>query len=72
MAMVGELYRQQQELHKLLADKDKQIDDYKAQGARASRSEFLTSSAHSAVKHQDFSSEIAQAVSSSLPQPIQQ
>ncbi|CAG5127160.1 unnamed protein product, partial [Candidula unifasciata] len=37
MAMVGELYRQQQELFRLLALKDKQIDDYKSQGATVSR-----------------------------------
>ncbi|RUS86921.1 hypothetical protein EGW08_005326 [Elysia chlorotica] len=37
MAMVGELYRQQQELFRLLAAKDRQIDDYKAQGARLYR-----------------------------------
>ncbi|GFR62783.1 non-homologous end-joining factor 1 [Elysia marginata] len=37
MAMVGELYRQRQELSKLLAAKDRQIEDYKAQGARVSR-----------------------------------
>ncbi|BFZ22488.1 hypothetical protein BsWGS_25527 [Bradybaena similaris] len=37
MAMVGELYRQQQELFKLLALKDKQIDDYKSQGIKVSR-----------------------------------
>lgn len=37
MAMVGELYRQQQELFKLLAGKDRQIEDYKSQGAKVSR-----------------------------------
>ncbi|CAL1528364.1 unnamed protein product [Lymnaea stagnalis] len=37
MAMVGELFRQQQELFKILVAKDKQIDDYKSQGAKVSR-----------------------------------
>lgn len=40
MAMVGELQRQQKELHKLLAAKDRQIDDYKAQGGQVTRSKW--------------------------------
>jgi hypothetical protein len=39
MAMVGELTRRQQELFKIIQAKDKQIDDYKSQGAKCSRSE---------------------------------
>jgi hypothetical protein len=39
MAMVGELIRRQQELVKVIATKDKEIDDYRSQGAKVSRSE---------------------------------
>ncbi|XP_005103912.1 non-homologous end-joining factor 1 [Aplysia californica] len=42
MAMVGELYRQQQELFKILATKDKEIDDYKSQGVKATRKHIET------------------------------
>lgn len=38
MAMVGELTRRQQELVKIIQAKDKEIDDYKSQGAKVSRS----------------------------------
>ncbi|KAK3745360.1 hypothetical protein RRG08_064684 [Elysia crispata] len=52
MAMVGELYRQQQELFKLLEGKDRQIDDYKAQGARVSR-KFLATATFDEVAFQN-------------------
>jgi hypothetical protein len=38
--MVSELFRQQKELTSILAAKDKEIDDYKSQGVRTSRSEY--------------------------------
>ncbi|KAL8571021.1 hypothetical protein ACOMHN_037881 [Nucella lapillus] len=37
LAMVSELFRRQRELVTILGAKDKEIDDYKAQGVRASR-----------------------------------
>ena len=40
MAMVGELTRRQRELDKIMKSKDKEIDDYKSQGAKVSRSKF--------------------------------
>ncbi len=40
LAMIGELQRRQQELVKELKKKDKEIDDYKVQGVRVSRSTF--------------------------------
>ena len=40
LAMVGELSRRQNELYNLLYAKDKQIDDYKNQGAKVSRSKL--------------------------------
>ena len=43
MAMVGELTRRQQELIKIIQTKDKQIDDYKSQGAKCSRSKYCKS-----------------------------
>lgn len=43
LAMVGELTRRQKELIKIIQAKDKEIDDYKSQGAKASRSKFLGS-----------------------------
>ncbi|GFO20389.1 non-homologous end-joining factor 1 [Plakobranchus ocellatus] len=42
MAMVGELCRQRQELFKLLAAKDKQIDNFKAQGASVTQRSLET------------------------------
>lgn len=42
MAMVGELTRRQQELVKIIQAKDKQIDDYKSQGAKCSRKHIET------------------------------
>lgn len=44
MAMVGELTRRQQELIKIIQSKDKEIDDYKSQGARCSRKHIETPS----------------------------
>ena len=41
MAMVGELTRRQDELVKVIQSKDKEIDDYKSQGAKASRSKSV-------------------------------
>ena len=41
MAMVGELQRRQQELVKLLKLKDKEIDDYKVQGSKVTRSKYF-------------------------------
>jgi len=43
MAMVGELTRRQQELIKIIQNKDKEIDDHKAQGSKVTRSEFSKS-----------------------------
>ena len=40
LGMVGELLRRQEEMARLLANKDKEIDDYKSQGGRVSRSEW--------------------------------
>lgn len=40
MAMVGELTRRQKELFKIMQSKDKEIDDYKSQGVKASRSKY--------------------------------
>ena len=40
LAMVGELQRRQQELVKLLKLKDKEIDDYKIQGGKVTRSKY--------------------------------
>uniref|UniRef100_A0A0B6ZEC2 Non-homologous end-joining factor 1 n=1 Tax=Arion vulgaris TaxID=1028688 RepID=A0A0B6ZEC2_9EUPU len=51
MAMVGELYRQQQELFKMLASKDKQIEDYKTQGAKVSRKYLETTVFDEVVFH---------------------
>lgn len=42
MAMVGELTRRQQELVKIIQSKDKEIDDYKSQGAKCSRSMIVS------------------------------
>ncbi|KAL4229596.1 Non-ous end-joining factor 1 [Mactra antiquata] len=42
MAMVSELNRRQQELVKIIESKDKQIEDYKSQGAKCSRKHFET------------------------------
>ena len=39
LAMVSELLRQQKELMTIIVAKDKEIDDYKSQGVRTSRSE---------------------------------
>ena len=36
--MVGELTRRQQELIKIIQNKDKEIEDYKSQGVKTSRS----------------------------------
>ena len=41
LAMVGELTRRQNELTKIIQNKDKEIDDYKSQGVKASRSELF-------------------------------
>ena len=38
LAMVGELNRRQRELVKIISAKDKEIDDYKSQGVKTSRS----------------------------------
>ena len=40
MAMVVELTRRQEELVKLIQNKEKEIDDYKSQGVKTSRSKF--------------------------------
>ena len=42
--MVGELTRRQKELIKIIQTKDKEIDDYKSQGVKASRSKFMLKS----------------------------
>lgn len=42
MAMVAELSRRQQELLKIIQNKDKEIDDYKSQGAKVSRKHIET------------------------------
>lgn len=42
MAMVGELTRRQRELVKIMKSKDKEIDDYKSQGVKASRKHIET------------------------------
>lgn len=42
MAMVGELTRRQEELVKVIQNKDKEIDDYKSQGTKASRKHIET------------------------------
>ncbi|XP_045209832.1 non-homologous end-joining factor 1-like [Mercenaria mercenaria] len=42
MAMVGELTRRQQELFKIIQGKDKQIEDYKSQGAKCTRKHIET------------------------------
>ncbi|KAK3105749.1 hypothetical protein FSP39_004773 [Pinctada imbricata] len=42
LAMVGELSRRQRELVKIIAAKDKEIDDYKSQGVRTSRKHIET------------------------------
>ena len=39
LAMVSELFRRQKELTTIIVAKDKEIDDYKSQGVRTSRSE---------------------------------
>lgn len=39
--MVGELTRRQRELIKILQNKDKEIEDYKSQGGKTTRSEYL-------------------------------
>ena len=41
LVMVGELDRRKLELQKMLAAKDREIDDLRAQGVRASRSMAL-------------------------------
>lgn len=43
VTMVKELHRQQDELFKLLANKDKEIGDLKSQGVRVSRSKYFNS-----------------------------
>lgn len=40
--MVGELVRRQQELYALLSKKDKEILDYKDQGYKVTRSEYVS------------------------------
>jgi uncharacterized membrane protein YoaK (UPF0700 family) len=40
LTMTGELNRRQQELYKQLKNKDKEIDDLKAQGVKVSRSKY--------------------------------
>ena len=40
LGMIGELQRRQQELVRLLKLKDKEIDDYKIQGGKVTRSKF--------------------------------
>ncbi len=40
IAMVSELSRQQEELMMIVEKKDKEIDDYKSQGVRPSRSQY--------------------------------
>lgn len=42
LAMVGELTRRQKELIKIIQTKDKEIDDYKSQGVKASRKHIET------------------------------
>ena len=44
LGMIGELQRRQQELVRLLKLKDKEIDDYKIQGGKVTRSKFMISS----------------------------
>jgi len=46
MGMVGELTRRQRELIKIIQNKDKEIDDYKSQGIKTSRSESKKSLTH--------------------------
>ena len=41
LAMVSELFRRQREMTVILAAKDKEIDDYKSQGVRTSRSKSI-------------------------------
>ena len=41
LAMVGELTRRQNELIKVIQNKDKEIDDYKSQGVKTSRSKLI-------------------------------
>lgn len=41
MAMVGELMRRQAELITIIQSKDKEIDDYKSQGVKTSRSKCI-------------------------------
>ena len=43
LGMIGELQRRQQELVRLLKLKDKEIDDYKIQGGKVTRSKFMIS-----------------------------
>ena len=38
LGMVGELNRRQQELYKLMKNKDKEVEDLKSQGVRVTRS----------------------------------
>ena len=50
VTMVNELHRQQDELFKLLANKDKEIGDLKSQGVRVSRSKYFNSTTTTKVK----------------------
>ena len=43
MGMVSELQRRQQEMVQLLQRKDREIDDYKAQGSKVTRSKQIAS-----------------------------